>query len=184
MRVRRRFASDALPCIEISSGILTVSSHHYAIGWLLKMTEQPGRASLRDIRARDHAYPCVCTKSASPSSRARGVYEGRGGAGDTRHEAEKLNPSEKYFPAVGLLPFSSILPYKLPRPALPHACSSRTRSQELRLWAHRACDAWHQPTPSWVRRGGCRIADMGIGQLDMQQLAAVADMVAPRRMVL
>lgn len=82
--------------------------------------------------------------------------------GDTRHEAEKLNPSEKYFPAVGLLPFSWILPYKLPRPALPHACSSRTRSQELRLWAHRACDAWHQPTPSWVRRGGCRIADMGV----------------------
>lgn len=59
VRVRRRFASDALPCIEISSGILTVSSHHYAIGWFLKMTEQPGRASLRDIRARDHAYPCV-----------------------------------------------------------------------------------------------------------------------------
>lgn len=46
MRVRRRFASDALPCIEISSGILTVSSHHYAIGWFLDMAEEPGREPL------------------------------------------------------------------------------------------------------------------------------------------
>lgn len=128
MRVRRRFASDALPCIEISSGILTVSSHHYAIGWFLEMAEQPrARASLRDIRARDHAYPCVLYLVWPPHRRLLpgpklGLFPSAGEAqGRTRHEAEKLNPSENYFPPVGLFPFSLISPSRLP-PAYAPSC--------------------------------------------------------------
>lgn len=70
-----------------------------------------------------HVYLCTATAPASPSPTKLGLFPSAGEAqGETRHEAEKLNPSENYFPPVGLFPFSSISPRELPRPVLSHAC--------------------------------------------------------------
>lgn len=129
MRVRHRFASDAVPRIEISSAILTVWSHHSAIGRLLDMTEQPGRAGRRN-----HAHPCVCPPRRLPSPQF-GLFPSAGGGagGGLATRLKSLIPVRTVsLPRASVAP-SWISSGRLPRPVLPHACSPTTCSQELRL---------------------------------------------------
>lgn len=167
VRVRRRLASDALPCIEISSGILTVSSHHYAIGWFLKVIELPGRASLRDIRARDHAYPCVLgmpRHRLPPAQQNPGCFSAPGRRrGRLATRPKSLIPAKIISLPWASFPFSSISPCELP-PACAPSCLPITDlfARAEAQGSPRARDAWHQPTPGWVRRGGSHLAHMGV----------------------
>lgn len=142
-RVRHRFASDAhCPALKSPREILTVSSHHYAIGRSLEMTEegQGEAALLRHIRPRDHAYlpyvtPCVlrtCTGFSQPKK--LGLFSAPWEAQGERNLATRpksLIPVKTIpLPAAPLFfPFLDITPWT-PPPGLfilmlVHHCSVR-----------------------------------------------------------